>query len=268
MSSGTDHSERKHARLSASGAYRWINSPGSIAQEELAEEIYGIKDESSIFAEEGTRAHELSDILLRNAIGEIDNEEAELWVQEFKAEDKAMVDYVGGYVDRCLELVDAEKLKGNNPVVLIEEKVSYSNWAKEGFGTCDFIMISGYRLVIRDFKYGKGVPVSAVDNPQPRLYALGAIQEWGWIYDIKEIEMHIDQPRIKNITAEIMSIDELLTWAETVVRPAAEKAWSGEGEINPGPWDRFSKIKGVCRVTALQKLGVLNGIIKKHKKGR
>lgn len=264
--SGTDHKDREHARLSASGAYRWINSPGSVVQEELAEEIYGIKDESSEFADEGTKAHELSDIMLRNAIGELSNEDAERMAKKYRREDKSMVDYVGGYVDRCMELVDSERLKGNDPLVLIEAKVKYTNWVPEGFGTCDFIMISGNRLVVRDFKYGKGVPVSAVDNPQPRLYALGVIQEWGWIYDIDEIEMHIDQPRIKNITAEILSAKELLEWAEEVVRPAAEKAWKGEGGINPGPWDRFSKIKGVCKITANQKLSILNQIINKYKK--
>lgn len=266
MAGETDHKERAHARLSASGAYRWINSPGSIVQEELAAEIYGIKDESSIFADEGTRAHELSDILLRTEIGLMDGSEAEVIMDEYRAEDRTMVEYVVGYVDRCMELVDAERLKGNDPVVLIEERIEFTEWVPEGFGTCDFIMISGNKLVIRDFKYGKGVPVSAVDNPQTRLYALGVIQGWGWIYDIKEVEMHIDQPRIKNITVEAMSAEELIKWAEEIVRPAALKAWSGEGSIVPGPWDRFSKIKGVCKKTAQSKLGVLSNIINKYKK--
>lgn len=236
--------ERAHAKLSASGAKRWMACPKSVALEEETEE------KESPFAQEGTLAHEVAEVLLRKAIGEITKAEADKRLNEIKPPID-MIDYVGLYVEGCMDSYDTAKLEDPESFVMIEERVEYTEWVPEGFGTCDFavIAIRKRKLVIRDMKYGKGVPVSAEDNPQIRIYALGMIQEWGWIYDIDEVEMHIDQPRLNSYTTEIMTAKELLEWAESI-RGKALDAWSDVGEFNPGEHCKFCRVRATCKARA------------------
>lgn len=243
--------ERAHAKLSASGAKRWMACPKSVALEEETEE------KESPFAQEGTLAHEVAEVLLRKAIGETTKAEADKRINEIKPPID-MIDYVGLYVEGCMDSYDTAKLEDPESFVMIEERVEYTEWVPGGFGTCDFavIAIRKKRLVIRDMKYGKGVPVSAEDNPQIRIYALGMIQEWGWIYDIEEIEMHIDQPRLNSYTTEIMSKKELLEWAESI-RGKALDAWTDEGEFNPGEHCKFCRVRATCKARAN---GILDSI--------
>ena len=146
------------------------------------------------------------------------------------------------------------KARSKDPLILIEKRVDFSPWVPEGFGTGDVILISGDRLEIVDLKGGKGVKVSAEDNPQMRLYALGAINNFGLLYDIDSVLMTIVQPRLDNISTDEMQVDELLEWAANVVKPKAELAFKGEGEFVPGEHCRFCKVKANCRARAEENL--------------
>ena len=140
-----------------------------------------------------------------------------------------------------------EHITDPDAVVMLEQRVDFSPWVPDGFGTCDCIIIQGDTLTIIDYKYGQGVAVSAVDNPQMKLYALGALNDYGIAYDVKRIEMHIFQPRIDNITTDSLSIEELTEWAEKTVKPTAEKAAKGKGAHEAGEHCRFCPHAGRCR---------------------
>lgn len=252
--------DRAHAKLSASGAKRWMACPRSVALEEEADE------KESPFALEGTLAHEVAEILLKEVVGEISKGEANALLKDINPPID-MIDYVGLYVERCVDSYQTAKLENPNAIALIETKVEYTQWVPEGFGTCDFMIISGNKLIIRDMKYGKGVPVSAEDNPQIRIYALGAIQEFGYIFDIEEVEMHIDQPRLNAYTTEIMTTKELLEWADKEVKPKALKAYNDEGEFNPGEHCKFCRVRATCKARANSILDTIQEIINMNKKG-
>lgn len=248
--------ERAHAKLSASGAKRWMACPRSVALEEEEEE------KESPFAIEGTLAHAVAEIVLRNKLAQMSNDDADLEIRAL-APAQDMKDYVDMYVEGCIDSYESAKLEDPEAFAMVEEKVEFTNWVPDGFGTCDFAVISpqARRLIIRDMKYGKGVPVSAEDNPQPRLYALGIIQEWGWIYDIDEVEMHIDQPRLHSFTAEIMSTKELLAWAEKEVKPKAKIAYNDKGVFKPGEHCKFCRVRATCKARAYSMLEIIQNII-------
>lgn len=246
--------DREHAKLSASGAKRWMACPRSVALEEEQEE------KESPFALEGTQAHEVAEILLRHAIGQITKGKAEALLKDINPPID-MTDYVGMYVEGCMDSYEAAKLEDPSAIAEVEVRVEFTNWVPEGFGTCDFAVITVKRLIIRDLKYGKGVPVSAEDNPQPRLYALGMLQEYGWIYDIEEIEMHIDQPRLNAYTTEVITTKELLEWAEKEVKPKAQLAFNDEGDFVSGEHCKFCRVRATCKKRAYDMLDVIQEII-------
>ena len=234
MSGQINHSERDHALLSASSAHRWLACPPSA----VANEVY--PDQDTEFTREGTLAHEVAEIVARRSVPQlyplIDTMELpEGYTQE-------MIECAEGYADYILE-----HLKSDDAVVLLEQKVDFSPWVPEGFGTCDCILIQGDTLTIIDYKYGQGVPVSAVDNPQMKLYALGAINDFGIAYDIKKVEMHIYQPRLNNVSDDSLTVDELMKWGEKTVKPIAERAFKGKGKYKPGEHCRFCQHAGRCR---------------------
>lgn len=245
--------ERNHAKLSASGAKRWIACPRSVALEEAEEE----KD--SPFALEGTLAHEIAEILLTHALGRMDDERADQEIRTLNPT-QDMLDYVGLYVEGCMDSYQTEKLKNPYAIALVETRVAFTDWVPEGFGTCDFMTISGNRLIIHDMKYGKGVPVTAENNPQIRIYALGALQDFGYIYDIEEIEMHIDQPRLNSYTTEIMSTKDLLAWAEPI-KKKAEDAFNDKGDFVPGEHCKFCRVRATCKARASHMLNTIKSII-------
>lgn len=250
---------RAHAKLSASGAKRWMACPRSVALEEETEE------KESPFAQEGTLAHEVAEVLLNRAVGQMSKASAEKAIKDINPPID-MLDYVGLYVEGCVDSYEQAKLEDPNAIALVEVRVKFTDWVPEGFGTCDFMVIGGNRLIIRDMKYGKGVPVSAEDNPQPRIYALGAIQEFGFIYDIEEVEMHIDQPRLNSYTTEIMSTKELLEWAESI-RGKAQDAYNDRGEFNPGVHCKFCRVRATCKARANGIFKTIQEIIALSKKG-
>ena len=233
-----DHKSRAHALLSASSAHRWLNCPPSA----IAATTY--KDEGSEFAAEGTLAHEVAEAMARNGgcfgVGD------ELFDQRHADITHEMLDCAGEYSDYILE-----HIKSPTATVLLEQRVDFSPWVPEGFGTCDCIILQDDTMTVIDYKYGKGVAVDAVNNPQLRLYALGALNDFGIAYDVTKVETHIFQPRINNVDSEAMTADELLAWGDSI-KPIAEKAAKGKGTYKAGTHCKFCPHAGKCRaLTAL-----------------
>lgn len=246
------HADRAHALLSASQAERWINCPPSAR---LTEHI---PDRHSEYAEEGTAAHELAELKIRNQIlGEIGIGPLDGFRDSNPHYSAEMEEAVQRYVDVVAERYNEALSRSSDAIFLLEERLDFSYLVPEGFGTGDVVIISDGVLEIIDLKYGKGVPVSAEGNPQMRLYALGALDGFGWMYDIREVRMTIVQPRLDSISTDVMNIESLREWGESVVRPAAELAWEGKGEFKPGNHCRWCKVKATCRARAEENMKAL-----------
>ena len=242
-----------HAFLSASGAHRWLHCPPSAALEKQ------FPDKAGDYAAEGTLAHSLAELKLRKQFEimkpSVYNEQLETLKADrlFQTE---MNGYTDTYVDYILGLCHAFSSK---PYVSIEKRLNFSDVVPDGFGTGDCVILHGDTLHVVDLKYGKGVQVSAENNPQLRLYALGAVKEYNLLYDIQHIQMHIVQPRLDHVSVESLTAEELLQWAEEV-KPVAQQAAKGEGDYCAGDWCRFCRAKAQCRARAMQMLE-----ISKHK---
>ena len=228
----------KHALLSASASHKWLHCPPSARLEEHIENI------SSVFAAEGTAAHELSEHKLRKYIGI----KTERPVSEFNSEE--LEQYTDVYVNFATELIDEVRTNCKDPVILIEQRLDYSCYVPEGFGTGDLLIVADENLDILDLKYGKGVVVSAEDNPQMKLYAIGALNLFDSLYDIKKVRMTIVQPRLENISTYEMLTEDLLSWAENELKPKADLAFKGEGEFISGEHCRFCRVRHNCRARA------------------
>lgn len=232
-----------HAVLSASSSHRWMNCPPSVRLTER------IPDNGSIYAAEGSEAHALCEYKLRQALGmEAQNPLNSPGGLQYY--DSAMEDAATGYVAFVLERLEEIKHTCADPIVMVEQRLSFSRWVQDGFGTGDAVIVADGTLHITDFKYGTGVTVSAEGNSQMRLYALGALDMFGELYDIETVVMTIYQPRLSNISTDTISTAELLDWAENILRPIAELAYKGEGETNAGSWCRFCKLRSICRKRA------------------
>ena len=222
-----------HAKLSASGSAKWSLCPGSV----FAEKDY--PNTTSVFAEEGTAAHELAEILLRgdswhNVIGETLLESGVVVTQD-------MYDYVQSYVSYV------NSISGE---LFIEQRVDFSHIAPDGFGTSDAIVINGDTMTIVDLKYGKGIRVDAENNTQGILYALGAVNDYGMLFDIKTINIVIVQPRLDHISEWTIGIDELNRWGERL-KQAAELALSENAPRSPGEKQcQWCRAKATCPALA------------------
>lgn len=241
-----NHTQRAHALLSASGASRWLNcTPSARLEEEFG------KEEASVYAAEGTLAHEFAELIIRHTIlkelsqDNFEERYYELLENDLYTED--MLDYVYQYVDYVKDELAASSIDTKDAVLIIEEKVDLRQWIPESFGSCDAIIIADGTMKVMDLKYGKGVPVSAIGNKQLMLYALGAYDKYSIMYDIVNIDLHIVQPRINNINSWSVEADELLNWAENTVIPAAKLAFNGQGQLKAGEWCKFCKVKARCR---------------------
>ena len=235
----------KHAYLSASASHRWLACPPSArlcAQEE---------DKSSEFAMQGTCAHELGQYLLEKALGKA----AEDPTENLSYYDSEMQEAAEGYAAFVMEQVTAAKELCPDPLVCVEQTLDYSKWVEHGFGTGDCVIVADDLLQIIDLKYGIGVLVSAAGedgsgNSQLKCYALGALDTFGDLYNIKRIRLTIYQPRRENVESFDMSVEELLNWANTVLAPTAKLAYEGKGEFHAGDHCQFCKIKATCRKRA------------------
>ena len=225
-----------HAKLSASGAHRWLECTASPGFEQQFERT------TSVYAEEGTLAHEFCEIAGRLTFGQCDPEIAEkrlAHLREEKLYDPEMEQCSAFYADT---LHAASLGFASQPAVFFETRVPLDEYIPEGFGTCDCCMIGGDTLRIFDYKHGKGVKVESEGNPQMRLYALGALAKFRLIYGdtIKRVVTAIIQPRISSdISEEEISTTDLLAWGESI-KPKAQAAFTGEGaEFHAGDWCRF-----------------------------
>lgn len=230
----------KHALLSASSAHRWLNCPPS------AKLSATYQDTSSEFARQGTDAHSLCEYHLKKALGM----PAENPTENLTFYDQEMEECAQGYAAYVMEQVEKAKQTCSDPVVLIEQRLDFSRYVEEGFGTGDCVIISDGTLSVVDYKHGVGVLVSAEDNPQMMCYALGALELFDGIYDIDTVSMTIYQPRRENVSCCVMTKEQLLEWGETVLVPTAKLAYAGEGEYKAGDHCQFCKAKAVCRKRA------------------
>lgn len=232
----------KHAPVGASKAHQWMNCTPSIRAEEKYEE-----QPQSEAAAEGTLAHELAEDHLRKLL---DGKKVTT-PKKIKTDPlyrPAMEEHVATYCDVILETMTAMREDGGDPIIYLEQSLDLSKWIPEGFGTADCILVGNGILHVFDFKYGKGVPVAAEENPQLKLYGLGAVAEFECLYEINEVILHIIQPRLDSITEWSVSREVLEKWGEFIVKPLAEKAYKGEGEYNPGEDQcRWCRAKNRCR---------------------
>ena len=240
------HEERAHALLSASGAHRWLLCPPSAKLEEQ------FPDTASDTAEEGTLAHELAELKVRNYFnpGEVSKRKLTYAINKLK-KDRLWQDEMLTHTDTYLDYIREVSVKlPSQPSVEIEKHLDLSAYIPGGFGTADFIMLQGEDLYVMDFKYGKGVPVFAEENPQMLLYALGAFEAYKILYSIKQIHLAIIQPRLDSISEWDCSLDELLKFGIHVKERAA-LAIEGAGKFCPGEKQcRFCRAKAVCRARA------------------
>lgn len=235
----------KHALLSPSAAHRWLHCTPAPRLEA------GVEDEGSSFAEEGSLAHAYCAKKLKTFLGQAtdseDKEIAELNEQYHTGE---MDEYTDTYKTIVLERFNAARAKTPDALLLVETRLDFSEYVPEAFGTGDAIIIADGVMDVIDFKYGKGVEVSAVDNPQMMIYAVGAYLKFAFEYNIGAVRMTIIQPRIDNLSEFTVSATELMDWADNVLRPKAQTAFEGKGDQKPGDWCRFCKVKQRCRALA------------------
>jgi hypothetical protein len=244
-----------HALLSASGSKIWLScTPAARAQE-------GYPDQESTYSREGSFGHDLASARLNLALGKDDGSELQAlrkssaWAEFYTAE---IEEAVMGYVTRCLDLYAAVRKTTPDALALVEQRLDYSPWVVQGFGTGDFLVITDDLIIVRDLKLGRGVSVVAEDNSQLKLYAAGALNAYGVLYGARTIRVEIDQPRLGNLSGAEFDVAELSAWLEDYVVPRATLAWNGEGEFVAGEHCRFCRARHRCETranAALQALG-------------
>lgn len=230
----------KHAFLSASASHRWINCPPSA---KLCEEI---NDEVSTYAQEGTDCHELCAYLVEKALG-LDVEDP---TENLTYYNNEMQNCAEEYTNYVLEQYEKAKEYCSDPMVFIEQRLDFSHWVENGFGTGDCVIIADEVLHIIDYKHGLGVLVESEGNSQMMCYALGALEAFDDLYDVNQIEMTIFQPRCNNVSSSTITKEDLLTWADEILKPTAALAYEGKGEFKAGDHCQFCKVKATCRKRA------------------
>lgn len=252
-----------HALLSPSGASRWLTCTPSARFEEQ------FPDKTSPFAEEGTIAHSLGELLIRHKLGWIKKPEFKKGCSKLEKDleklDEAnpgknfsgfetMLEYCDDYATFVIEKYNEALAHTPDAKLFLEKKLDMSEYVEDGFGTGDAVIVADSLMETIDLKYGKGISVAVTENKQQKLYAIGALKDSDLLYDIKEVRMTIYQPRIGNIESWITTVTELLEWAETELKPKAVLAYAGEGEFVPGEHCFFCKGKAVCKALAEKNL--------------
>lgn len=238
-----------HALLSASSSKQWLHCPPSVRLQE------NFPNESSVYAEEGTFAHEVCEYKVRKYLKErVKRPQSE----KFDTEEIEQITDV--YAEFVISIIEQMRDNGCEPLAFVEERVDYSHIAPSGFGTADMLIIGKDEqgrgiLHVCDFKTGAGVFVDADHNSQMMLYAIGALAAYGFLYDIEIVRMSIIQPRLDNISTFECSRQELEDWGESI-KPIAKLAYEGKGEQHPGDWCRFCRAKPVCKACADEALAL------------
>ena len=237
---GTREAGLGHALLSASSSHRWINCPPS------AKLCENCEDQGSEYAQQGTDAHSLCQYKVESALG-MDTADPTESLSFF---DEEMENCAEGYAQYVMEQRVKALQSCSDPVILVEQRLDFSKYVPEGFGTGDCVIIADGTLSVIDYKHGKGILVEAEKNPQMLCYALGALELFDGIYDIDTVSMTIFQPRRENVSTYTISKEELLQWAADVLIPRAKLAYAGEGDFAAGEHCRFCKVKATCRKRA------------------
>ena len=239
----------KHALLSASSAGRWLRCTAAPRFEAQ------FPENTSEYAEEGRLAHAFCELKVQKAFTTTIKPRTYTSRLKKLKENPLYQEEMDRTSDLYLEHLNELAMRYESvPNVMAEVRVDFSDWVPEGFGTCDCVMIGGDTLNIIDYKHGKGVPVSAENNPQMRLYALGALKRYQPVYGdrIKYVRMTIDQPRIQDEpSTETITVEELRAWGESI-KPSAAKAYMGLGVFCPGEHCRFCRGKAKCKARADQ----------------
>lgn len=236
-----------HALLSPSAAHRWINCAAAPRLEA------NVEDSGSSYAAEGTLAHAYCAKKLKEYIGlPTDGEQEEIAALNEQYHTGEMDEYTDTYKVIVLEKLNEALAKTKDAQLLIETRLDFSEYVPGAFGTADAIIIADGCMEVIDFKYGKGVRVSAEHNPQMMIYALGAYDRFSFDYRIERVRMTIVQPRIDNLSEYELSVSELMQWTDETLRPAAKAAYDGRGPQHPGEWCHFCKVKSSCRALANQ----------------
>ena len=237
---GTREAGLGHALLSASSSHRWINCPPSARLCENCE------DQGSEYAQQGTDAHSLCQYKVESALGMDTTDPTE----SLSFYDEEMQTCAEGYAEYVMEQRAKVLQSCSDPVILVEQRLDFSKYVPEGFGTGDCVIIADGTLSVIDYKHGKGILVEAEKNPQMLCYALGALELFDGIYDIDTVSMTIFQPRRENVSTYTISKEELLQWAADVLIPRAKLAYAGEGDFAAGEHCQFCKVKATCRKRA------------------
>lgn len=248
------HSERAHALLGASSSGRWLTcTPSARLEEQFPEQP------ESEYAKEGTFAHELSELEIRYALDMINLEDFvgrknELMKSDFYNDE--MIEETDKYIAHVRDSWKEAKAADKFAEILIEDRIDLTEYIPEGFGSNDVVILSASTLYVKDLKFGKGVRVSAKDNSQLMLYALGALEKHGFNYEIETIHLEINQPRLNNVSTHELSALELLAWGEVFVKPRAKMAFAGEGDFKAGDHCRWCKAQVKCRANAEHNLAI------------
>lgn len=236
----------QHALLGPSSSHKWLHCTKSAREEEKVHEI------ESEHALRGQLAHEICELKVRKAFLEPMADKvykASLKVlQSNPLYQEAMLRTSDIYLDYIASVVHSYS---SPPHIAIEQRVDYTQYVPEGFGTSDCIIIGGNTMYVIDYKNGSGVPVSAYENSQMKLYAIGALLKYSILYTIEMVIVAIVQPNLDSLSEYEISVTDLLAWCESI-KPIARLAFDGKGDFVPGTYcdDGFCKIAATCRARA------------------
>lgn len=245
---------RKHAILPPSGGKRWITCTPSARIEET------FPEESSEYADEGSLAHDLAEALIKehfkitNALHLVKALER---IQYHALYKKEMFGFCYEFMMFVIEEFNKALSVDPNAQIFVEQELPLGDYIEEGFGHIDIYIVYGNTIVVIDFKYGMGVPVTAEENEQMKIYALAVHSDVSLTHDIENIKLVIYQPRIDNVSEWTVSAKDLLLWAAAVLVPAAKLAFAGEGVMVAGIHCRFCRARAVCKVNADYNLSLL-----------
>lgn len=233
-----------HALLSPSSGKRWLTCTPSVRLEQQFD------DSESVYAREGTLWHSLNELLTRRKLRlilEKDFKRELGFIEKNELYSDEMYEDSEEYAVYVIEKYHEALARTKDAKIFLETKIDLSAYAPESFGTGDVAILADETMVFVDGKYGRGVPVSAIENEQCMLYALGLLDTYGWMYNVKKVQIVIYQPRINNINSWTVTVESLLKWGEEFVRPRAKMAFEGQGEYIAGDHCKFCRAKTRCR---------------------
>lgn len=227
-----------HARNSPSALHRTLNCPPSLV---LGEQF---QDEESLYAAEGSAGHALAEHLIKKHL----KQRTKRPVSDYYSDD--LMEAVEDYAAFVIEQIEAAKRECKSPLFSVEQRVDISEYSPDCFGTADMVIVTDKVAHVIDLKLGRGVEVSAEENPQLMAYGLGVLEMVEMLYDIELVRLTIFQPRINNFSTWDITPDALKTWGEEILKPRSAMALAGAGEFQSGSWCRFCKARNQCRARA------------------